>query len=358
MAYSQISYGSAGEDVKKLQSLLNAQGYDLAVDGIFGAKTQAAVKDYQSKNSLAVDGIAGINTWSSLTAKEETAAEPVVKVFEESDWLQQLSQQVQALRDNAPADYQFSRQEDYQAVIDEIINRQDFDYDINADALYHHYKDQYAAQGKLAMLDTMGQAAAKTGGYGNSYAQTAGQQAYQSYLQKVNEVIPQLYNLAYDRYDSQSQALFDRYNLLKSQNDSEYEKYRDALQDYYDEISRLESTVASQRQQEYQAFRDEIADSQYAEKLAQDQQQFQLEYALKQASANKSSGSSSKTGLTISEYNAISQQCQKYAQLGQDQLAAYLKGLVENGSLSADLAWEILQSFFPLYEEKKEIYDV
>ena len=45
-----LSYGSSGSAVRQLQSALNKAGYGLAVDGIFGAKTQAAVRDYQRKN--------------------------------------------------------------------------------------------------------------------------------------------------------------------------------------------------------------------------------------------------------------------------------------------------------------------
>ncbi|MBR4305559.1 MAG: peptidoglycan-binding protein, partial [Ruminiclostridium sp.] len=55
IAYSTISYGSSGSDVKKLQQALNDKGYTLQVDGQFGANTQAAVKDYQKKNGLQVD---------------------------------------------------------------------------------------------------------------------------------------------------------------------------------------------------------------------------------------------------------------------------------------------------------------
>ena len=61
-----LSYGSRGDDVKKLQESLNQQGYSLSVDGIFGSQTQQAVQDYQRKNSLAVDGIAGTNTLGKL----------------------------------------------------------------------------------------------------------------------------------------------------------------------------------------------------------------------------------------------------------------------------------------------------
>ena len=43
--YRQVGYGSTGSAVSKLQTVLNEHGYDLAVDGIFGEKTRAAVRD-------------------------------------------------------------------------------------------------------------------------------------------------------------------------------------------------------------------------------------------------------------------------------------------------------------------------
>ena len=63
--------GSKGDDVVKLQNALNALGYDCgAADGIFGAKTEAAVRNFQSDHSLAVDGIAGKATQEALYAAE------------------------------------------------------------------------------------------------------------------------------------------------------------------------------------------------------------------------------------------------------------------------------------------------
>ena len=67
--YRQVGYGSTGSAVSKLQTVLNQHGYDLAVDGIFGVKTQAAVRDYQQRNGLKLDGIAGPETWGSLLAQ-------------------------------------------------------------------------------------------------------------------------------------------------------------------------------------------------------------------------------------------------------------------------------------------------
>jgi hypothetical protein len=86
--------------------------------------------------------------------------------------------------------------------------------------------------GQQAMMDTMGQAAAMTGGYGNSYAQTAGQQAYQGYLQQLNNIVPELYQMAWDRYNQEGNALRENLALTQSLEDSDYGKYRDQVSDW------------------------------------------------------------------------------------------------------------------------------
>ena len=59
-----LKFGSRGEDVKTLQRLLNCEA-----DGIFGKITEEAVKDFQKKNNLTVDGIVGTNTWNAIGIK-------------------------------------------------------------------------------------------------------------------------------------------------------------------------------------------------------------------------------------------------------------------------------------------------
>jgi peptidoglycan hydrolase-like protein with peptidoglycan-binding domain len=63
-----IRTGSNGDAVKIAQALLNSKGYPLVSDGIFGPRTDAATRRFQSDNRLAVDGIVGPDTWSVLVA--------------------------------------------------------------------------------------------------------------------------------------------------------------------------------------------------------------------------------------------------------------------------------------------------
>ena len=133
-------------------------------------------------------------------------------------------EQLQLLRDEA---------------LEAYLNREDFQYDLNADALYRQYKDRYVELGRNAMADTMGQAAALTGGYGSSYAQNVGQQAYQSYLGQLGDVIPELYQLAYDRYRDKGDDLYRNYQswaqLEQEAADREYQdqEYELALKEYH-----------------------------------------------------------------------------------------------------------------------------
>ena len=69
---SVLKNGSRGEEVKTLQALLNAKGYEgkngkaLTVDGIFGSNCDYAVKAFQKANSLSADAIVGAKTWDKL----------------------------------------------------------------------------------------------------------------------------------------------------------------------------------------------------------------------------------------------------------------------------------------------------
>ena len=63
-----IRRGAKGAAVTEAQGLLRLQGYDIAADGIFGSATEAAAKDFQTRNGLTADGIIGPATWQLLLA--------------------------------------------------------------------------------------------------------------------------------------------------------------------------------------------------------------------------------------------------------------------------------------------------
>ena len=148
-------------------------------------------------------------------------------------------------------------------IFDKIQNREKFSYDVNADPLYQSYKDQYIQGGKLAMKDTMGRAAALTGGYGNTYGQQVGQQAYNAYLKNLSAVIPELYDRAYGVYKDEGDDLKDQFTLAGAMRDTEYGRYRDDLGDWEQDRDlairreqedynrrKAEENVAYQRQQQ------------------------------------------------------------------------------------------------------------
>lgn len=120
------------------------------------------------------------------------------------------------------------------SVLDKINNRQDFAYDLNGDALYQQYAEQYKALGNQAMQETMANAASLTGGYGNSYATTAGQQAFNSYLQQLNDIVPDLYAQARSNYDSETNNLYNQADLYAGLENEDYTKWSND-RNYYSE---------------------------------------------------------------------------------------------------------------------------
>lgn len=179
---------------------------------------------------------------------------------------------------NAPGSFNFTKQANMDSILSQIQNRPDFSYDVNADALYNQYKDQYIQQGRLAMMDTMGQAQSMTGGYGNSYAMSAGQQAYNAQLNNLNEIVPELYAQAYNRYRDETSDLYNQYGLMSSERDAEMSAYNTELSNYYNQLNTAmnrENTLYGREYGEYAdaynraygQYRDNVADSQWADQF-------------------------------------------------------------------------------------------
>lgn len=132
----------------------------------------------------------------------------------------------------APTAYQSSYSTQIDSLLNNIMNGKQFSYDMNADPMYEQYKNQYTKQGNMAMRDTTGNAAALTGGYGSSYGVTAGSQAYDNYLGQLNDKVPELYSLAYQKYQDDKTNQFNQLGALQNADNIGYSKYRDNVADY------------------------------------------------------------------------------------------------------------------------------
>lgn len=186
---------------------------------------------------------------------------------------------MEALRraQSALPDFTSSYDGEIRRLYDEIVNRPAFRYDPRSDPLYQSYRTQMVTEGERAMRDTMGQAAALTGGYGSSYAQGVGQQEYELYLQRLGEVMPQLYKAARERWGAEGDELRGLFDTTMSLAQDEIGREKDR----YDMASQLEELhylrgqadldrAAAQEQTQYKRAQDS-----YAQALAQEKLNYQ-----------------------------------------------------------------------------------
>lgn len=144
-----------------------------------------------------------------------------------------------------PEEFSWDKQKELDQKTEAWMNRQPFEYDMSRDPFYQQYKQQYAALGNLAMQDTVGQVSALTGGYANSYAQTAGQQAYQQYMDQLSSMMPDLYSMARGNYDAEGQQLYNEIALLEGQRAQAYSEYQADVNDWYNYLSVLQNQEAA-----------------------------------------------------------------------------------------------------------------
>lgn len=262
------------EEVKKKQQQ-NAYAYvERAMDGVEGYELDSSYDEAKKKGILAVYdqyykehySDLGMPTTGKTYAQQNGSSGSsgsfwgggsgysVYDPYSDDRYMEALNA-LKAAQSNLPI-YANSYEDEIREVYDSIVNREKFTYDVNADALYNQYKDQYVSLGKLAMQDTMGQAAAMTGGYGNSYAASVGNQAYQSYLSQLNQVVPELYGMAYDRYRQEGQDLLNQYNMLGDMRDTEYNQYLNELNQYWNNVNYYKTLLDDAYNQGYTANRD------------------------------------------------------------------------------------------------------
>jgi hypothetical protein len=221
--------------------------------------------------------------------------------YKESDIVKQAQAALNAQLAQKPGAYQSQWQTQLNDIMDKIMNREKFSYNFNEDALYQQYNDKFTQQAKMAMGDAIGQASAMTGGYGNSYAQSVGQQMYQKEMQNLNDIIPDLYQMAYDKYNQEGQDLLNQYAMVGDREEQDYGRYRDSVADWLTERDYLTGRYDSERNFDYgkyaddksfayQDYRDKIGDAQWQANFDEAVRQFDETMKLKDTSVVNEQG--------------------------------------------------------------------
>ena len=119
-----------------------------------------------------------------------------------------------------------------QDLLNQIVNRKDFSYDPESDQLYSQYRKQYAREGQRATQDALGAAAAASGGIPSSYAVNAASQAGDYYASQMTDKIPELYQLAYNKYMNDYNMKLSDLGAVQGAEQNDYDKYLNELQQY------------------------------------------------------------------------------------------------------------------------------
>ena len=110
-----------------------------------------------------------------------------------------------------------------QALLDIVNGRDTYTYDAKSDPVYQQYREQYKKNARSAAEDVYANATARSGGFGNSYANVAAQQTYNAQMEGVTDIIPELEELAYGRHQTQQQQKLAAYEQLTAMEDAERE---------------------------------------------------------------------------------------------------------------------------------------
>ena len=395
--------GTADQNTKLLNSLRNGGSVSNTSNNASNASNNASnalksVSNASNNASNALNNISYNNTSALPGVSKETANKLgyYESGYKQSDAVTSAYKYLQSVQNNKPKAFTSNYKSQLDSIYNQIMNREKFSYDLDSDPLYNQYKEQYTNLGNTAMKDTVGQAAALTGGYGNSYAVTAGNQAYQNYLNQLNNMVPELYEQALNRYNSEGNDLYNRYNLANDMYNNDYAMYRDKVSDWYndynlandkynternfdynnysDMLSYWQSKAGQEQEQynwqknydetvrqynedmAYKKARDAVADSQWAQELAYQKardavkdsqwaQELELSKTKAAQSASKSSSSSSAktgknyTGITKDLENTLS----KYTDT--EKLEDYIEKAVKKGTITDDEGYELYKKY-------------
>lgn len=230
------------------------------LNGVDDATTQTMHSTYnQSSASKAADKTSSkaLSNLQSLVTKEDIISKDVWdaldKKFEvpeavtEADaWLSGQLEKIQSGKT--------SYSDQVRDMMDKIMNREKFSYDVDTDPLFQQALASAMNSGKQAMQDTIGQASALTGGYGSTYATTAGNQAYNSFIEDAYDNLPQYYQMAREAYQMEGEEMYRQFGMMSELDDKEFNRNLTAYDATFNHRNQLYN-------ESYGQFRDEKSDA-------------------------------------------------------------------------------------------------
>ena len=218
-------------------------------------------------------------------------------VYTQSQAVQNAANAYQQQLSQKPGEYQSQYGDTIQEMINQALNRPAFSYDFASDPMYQQYAQQYQRGGQMAMENAMAESAALSGGYGNSYAQQVGQQTYQGWMENLYNELPELRNAAYQLYEAEGNKLRQNLAMLQGQDESEYGRYRDTVNDWRSDVDMLYQVYGDMSNAEYNRYINDQAaweaDRAYWYQKAYDEQQqrnWEREFLAKYGDGSSSGG--------------------------------------------------------------------
>ena len=205
---------------------------------------QAEANSYleKVKELASVEDIISKDTWDAINTKFSTS-----NAYQEAmNYTNQLLQQLSSGRT--------SYTDQIKDLMGQIQNREDFEYDVDSDVLFQQYLGSAMTSGKTAMMDTIGQASALTGGYGSTYATSAGNQQYNAYIQDAYNNLPEYYQMALEAYQMEGEEMYNQLAMLNQADATEYQRL-------YDSWNANFSNAQNMYNQEYGAWRDGVSNA-------------------------------------------------------------------------------------------------
>lgn len=150
----------------------------------------------------------------------------------------------------------------YESTINDLArkySKDEFSWNTDSSSEYQSANDKYKREGKIAQENTAAAYSSNTGGYSNSYAQAAGQKAYNNYMDSLAEQIPTLRENAKASWSEEQEKTLNQIGLLQNLDDTQYQRYRDKVSDNYDFMNYYENKYATSKGIDMSQFQNELA---------------------------------------------------------------------------------------------------